>query len=314
MRVVAPDDEPIDPDVDLGDPRQCAEARSQPLLLPAVAVGGAVGASLRHLLEVWWPPAAGQLPWATLATNLVGALVMGVLMVVVSSGPYEDRFPLLRPYVGVGVLGGFTTMSTWAVGTTVLGTGGHLGVAITYALVTVLGAVGAAALGRWLAHRVEPSGVTTRTVVADGAIRRVIGGAALGLAVPTIAMLVGAGTSTWWVVLGAVVGAPARYLVDRMVQSVHRTVWPWGTTMINLSGSLVLGILTGAGIAPTGMLLLGVGFCGSFTTWSSAAYEVTALWRQRHRPHAISYGLAVPAACAVLALAGLWAARTVVGT
>lgn len=301
-------DESLDPDVDLADPAQRAEPRTHPLVLPAIALGGVVGASLRHLLEVWWPTAVGGLPLATLVTNLSGALAMGMVMVLV--GRYGHRYPLLRPYLGVGVLGGFTTMSTFAVGTAVLASGGRLPVAIAYGLLTMVGAVLAAAAGWFVAGRVGAPPIRS----SDGAARRVVGGVLLALVVPGVAMLVGVGPAMWWVVAGALVGAPARYLVDRAVQAWHRTIWPWGTTVVNLSGSLLLGILTGAGLPAVWILALGTGFCGSYTTWSTAAYEVTTLWRHGRRGLAVAYGLAVPGCCVVVALVGLLAARTVVAT
>ena len=52
---------------------------------------------------------------------------------------------------------------------------------------------------------------------------------------------------TWlWVCLGAALGAPARYLTDRAIQSRHDTPFPWGTFAVNVAGSLVLGVLVGA--------------------------------------------------------------------
>ncbi|MEU6356238.1 fluoride efflux transporter CrcB [Streptomyces sp. NPDC047072] len=83
------------------------------------------------------------------------------------------------------------------------------------------------------------------------------------------------------VVAGAVVGAPLRYLTDRAVQSRHDSVFPWGTFAVNVTGCLVLGLLTGAvteGAAGTHLqLLLGTGLCGALTTYSTFSYETLRL-------------------------------------
>lgn len=83
------------------------------------------------------------------------------------------------------------------------------------------------------------------------------------------------------VVLGAMVGAPLRYLTDRAVQSRHDSVFPWGTFVVNVTGCLVLGLLTGAVSAgaagPHLQLLLGTGLCGALTTYSTFSYETLRL-------------------------------------
>ncbi|KIQ66510.1 chromosome condensation protein CrcB [Kitasatospora griseola] len=83
------------------------------------------------------------------------------------------------------------------------------------------------------------------------------------------------------VIVGAAVGAPLRYLTDRAVQARHDTVFPWGTFAVNVSGSLVLGLLTGAvaaGAASSQLqLLLGTGFCGALTTYSTFSWETLRL-------------------------------------
>jgi CrcB protein len=80
------------------------------------------------------------------------------------------------------------------------------------------------------------------------------------------------------IALGAAVGAPARYLTDRAVQTLHESVMPWGTVSVNVVGSLILGGLTGAGtaVSPGLLALLGTGFCGALTTYSTFSFET---WR-----------------------------------
>ena len=83
------------------------------------------------------------------------------------------------------------------------------------------------------------------------------------------------------VLLGGAVGAPLRYLTDLFVQSRHDSVFPWGTLTVNLAGSLLLGGLASAvvnGGAPTWLLtLLGTGFCGALTTFSTFGFETVRL-------------------------------------
>jgi len=83
------------------------------------------------------------------------------------------------------------------------------------------------------------------------------------------------------VALGAVVGAPVRYLVDRFIQARHDTIFPWGTLAVNVAGSLILGFLAGAAAAgrlnPVIFTVLGPGFCGALTTYSTFGYETLRL-------------------------------------
>ena len=92
------------------------------------------------------------------------------------------------------------------------------------------------------------------------------------------------------VVLGAMVGAPLRYLTDRAVQSRHDSVFPWGTFGVNVAGSFVLGFLAAAstrGLPGSISALLGTGFCGALTTYSTFGYETVQLARSGARTLAI---------------------------
>ncbi|GLW11214.1 hypothetical protein Misp01_63420 [Microtetraspora sp. NBRC 13810] len=88
------------------------------------------------------------------------------------------------------------------------------------------------------------------------------------------------------VALGAAIGAPLRYLTDRFVQSRHDSVFPWGTMTVNVAGSLILGLLAGlpAGTALTA--LVGTGFCGALTTYSTFSYETLRLAQEGARFYA----------------------------
>ena len=84
------------------------------------------------------------------------------------------------------------------------------------------------------------------------------------------------------VMVGAAVGAPLRYLTDRAVQGRHGTAMPWGTFTVNVVGSSVLGLLTSAAItgdvSPGTQLVIGTGFCGALTTYSTFSWETLRLF------------------------------------
>lgn len=85
------------------------------------------------------------------------------------------------------------------------------------------------------------------------------------------------------VFLGAMIGAPLRYLTGRAVQTRHDSLFPWGTFSVNTAGCLILGAVAGAGTAvPHPVLaLVGTGFCGALTTYSTFSYESLRLIEQK---------------------------------
>ena len=129
----------VDPDV---GPR---ERHVDPAVLVAIAAGGVLGAEARYALELWLVSPAGTWPWATWLINVVGSFLIGVLMVVLTEVVSAHR--LARPFLGVGVLGGYTTYSAFAVEVVELVDDGALALAAGYVLTSVVGGVAAVALG-----------------------------------------------------------------------------------------------------------------------------------------------------------------------
>ncbi|MFE6857683.1 fluoride efflux transporter CrcB [Nocardia sp. NPDC057668] len=104
---------PIDPDFDATDAGQKREiSGTHGAVLAVIAAGGALGALSRYGLTLVWPAPAGGFPWAIFVINVVGSFLLGVLMVVITE--IRPAHPLVRPFLGVGILGGFTTFSTYA--------------------------------------------------------------------------------------------------------------------------------------------------------------------------------------------------------
>jgi CrcB protein len=112
-----------------------------------------------------------------------------------------------------------------------------------------------------------------------------------------------------WVALGAAVGAPGRYLTDRWVQSRHDSVFPWGTLAVNGVASFVLGVVTGASsaVSPAVALVVGTGFCGALSTYSTFSYETLRLLETRARLYAVANVVVALMAGLAAALLG-WAA------
>jgi CrcB protein len=134
------------------DAPRAEEAVARPLhlrwrSLGLVALGGTVGTGAREALALTFPAAPGTLPVTIAIINVVGSFVLGLLLEsLLCRGPDEGRRRDLRLLVGTGVLGGFTTYSALAVDTGLL-LDGHAGVAVVYALGSVVAGALAAAAG-----------------------------------------------------------------------------------------------------------------------------------------------------------------------
>ncbi|MDV6226890.1 fluoride efflux transporter CrcB [Nitratireductor aquimarinus] len=114
-----------------------------------VAIGGAVGASLRHLTGLAAMRLLGlDFPWGTLTVNLVGSFVMGAFIEWLARR--TGASPELRLFMATGLLGGFTTFSAFSLDVAVLWERGEGLVAASYVLVSVCGAIAALFAGLWL--------------------------------------------------------------------------------------------------------------------------------------------------------------------
>ena len=135
-----------DPDVDLRVPADRRELTTRPAtILATIAAGGMLGALARAGLQHVAPHPPTGFPWATFSINTSGCLLIGVLMAVL--GHLDGGHPLARPFLGVGVLGGFTTFSTYAVDVQQAIVAGAPGTALAYLAATVLGALVAVGVG-----------------------------------------------------------------------------------------------------------------------------------------------------------------------
>ena len=154
----------MDPDVDLSGPDQRAELRPHPArLLSTISAGGALGALARYGIGSAWPHDPAGFPWATWTVNVTGCLLIGVLMVLVT-----ERFrahPLVRPLLGVGFLGGYTTFSTYSGEVQQLVTAGAARTGLLYLFGTLVTALAAVQLGitvtRWATRRHRSVEVTS---------------------------------------------------------------------------------------------------------------------------------------------------------
>ncbi len=131
--------QPVDPDVDVAAerPRSGGEAA----VVGVIALGGVIGAVARYEAGLWWPTRPGAFPWTTFGINVLGCALIGVLLVLVTDVFTRQR--LLRPLLGTGVLGGFTTFSTYAVDIQRLVATDHAGLALADLVATVLAALAA---------------------------------------------------------------------------------------------------------------------------------------------------------------------------
>ncbi|WP_457256084.1 fluoride efflux transporter FluC [Pedococcus sp. P5_B7] len=125
--------------------------RGDSWLLAAVAAGGVLGSLGRYAVGLALPHVSGAFAWSTFLVNVTGSLAMGVLVVWVLS--MARPHPWLRPFLGVGVLGGWTTFSSYALDIHAMVQAGHGLVAAAYLVGSLLVGLVAVALGITLGER-----------------------------------------------------------------------------------------------------------------------------------------------------------------
>ncbi|MBM7830523.1 CrcB protein [Agromyces cerinus] len=112
------------------------------------------------------------------------------------------------------------------------------------------------------------------------------------------------------IVVAGGLGAGVRFVLDGLIRSRVRTAFPWATTLINVSGSFALGIIIGATLSnllsPELALVLGTGFLGGYTTFSTASYETVQLIRQRRFAASFVSGVLMLVFSLTAAGLGLW--------
>ena len=110
-------------------------------------------------------------------------------------------------------------------------------------------------------------------------------------------------------------GASVRFLFDGLLRTKLQTAYPWATTIINVSGSLVLGFLTGLTLThllPTDLsVIIGTGFLGGYTTFSTASSETVQLIKQGRYGWSLASGFGMLVLAVGAAGAGLWAAALI---
>ena len=256
-------------------------ARWRPLLL--VAVGGGFGTAGREGLSLAIPT-IDEVPIAIPIVNVIGAFLLGLLYEAVTRPSIDDRQRVaLKLLLGAGFCGGFTTYSSLATDTAVLNADGRGGLALAYAVSTLVVGALATVVGNCRRH------VDCTPTAEPGRLMS-----------PVVFSLLS---------IAGAVGAGTRFAVDGWIRRSLLTRFQWATMIINLSGSMLLGLLTGLSdvdlISANWFAVLGTGFFGGYTTFSTASYETVALVRERKHAQALLSSVGMLAACVTCAAIGL---------
>lgn len=124
--------------------------------VPLIVIGGAAGTAARAALEQSFPPSPAGVPWVTLIINVTGSFLLGVLLgTLARTGPDQGRRRAVRLTLGTGVLGGFTTYSTFMLETVDRLRDGHAALAVAYLVGSITLGLAAAGAGIATSARVR---------------------------------------------------------------------------------------------------------------------------------------------------------------
>jgi fluoride exporter len=148
-------------------PREVGALSDMPwATLAVISAGGVLGALARYGLTVAFPAPDGRFNWAVFAINVSGCLLIGIVIVLVTES--REAHHLIRPFLATGVLGGFTTFSTYIVGIQHDLTAGAPRTALVYAAATAVAALAAAWAGIRLATVIIAAARAGRDSAGDG--------------------------------------------------------------------------------------------------------------------------------------------------
>ncbi len=238
------------------------------LALLTIAAGGFLGATSRFVFAGYFQPTAG-----TLAVNVIGSILLGFLM-------YNSDFlgyvsPGTRMFFGIGFLGSFTTFSTFSVQTFQM----PANLALLNIAANIMLTLAGVFIGRgavvYLANlrdgSVYPGFITSRSGSRYAGYMKTGLVSASILFLPLMGGISGLGSEILLVGAGGLIGAPSRYLVSGAIPRLKEM--PIGTLAVNTMGSFVLASLTFSTVSGSLVYFLSIGMLGSFTTFSTFAYE-----------------------------------------
>lgn len=237
-----------------------------------IGVGGFLGATSRFVLAGYFRPSAG-----TLVVNVLGSILLGFLM-------YNSEYlgyvsPRTRMFFGVGFLGSFTTFSTFSVQTFQMPSNMALLNVVANIMLTLAGVFVGRGAVIYLQNLKEAAtysgsaGTMASSKYSSYMTPCIIGASILLL--PVIGGVSGLGPEIILVGAGGLIGAPSRYLAAGAIPRIREI--PSGTLAVNMIGSFVLASLTFSSVSGSLAYFVSIGMLGSFTTFSTFAYETFRL-------------------------------------